>query len=410
MSTSAGPGSITNGLVFAYDMGNNSKSFIGAPTTNLAEFPATGYNWVNSGAANYSDNDTNEQLPNVPNNRFFTSLLRVVSCQTTTASSQGQQCGYAFTSVSGSTQYTMSLWFKKNRDDMGSYGPYVRQSVNNNWHGTFDYNGETNNALWPTNKWIRIQSTFTTSSNENGVYLSNYIGSYVGDKVCYAGGQLEQKSFATGLAQGTRSNTQALLDLTGRNTITTSSLTYASNNTFTFNASSTNYMTGTMNSAFHPSTNSIDRSWEVFVKPTTSQSWAGLFGHVVSGGCSYYCNGGVCIASGNYQFNWYDNSSYQFLDSGVAATSGQWAHVIGTYTSSDNKTRIYVNGVLKATYGSTTNLNYGGYAYYYQLGYLSASGNYYTGDTAVAKYYYNKALTAAEVQQNFNALRSRYGI
>ena len=182
------------------------------------------------------------------------------------------------------------------------------------------------------------------------------------------------------------------------------------NNYLSFSGSNSDSITGLMPSAYQPSTNSIDRSWEVLVRPTVSQATAGLFGHVVGAGCSYYCNGGVCIASGNYCFNWYDNSAYQFLDSGVAATSNQWAHVVGTYSSSDNKTRIYVNGVLKATYGSTTNLNYGGYGYYYQTGYLSASGNYFTGDMSVIKYYYNKALSSTEVEQNFQALRGRFGI
>lgn len=182
-----------------------------------------------------------------------------------------------------------------------------------------------------------------------------------------------------------------------------------SSNYLSFNGSSDS-VTGTVNSIHYPSTNSIDRSWEVFVKPTITHSTAGLFGHVVGAGCTYYCNGGVCINGGNYAFNWYDNSAYQFLDSGVAATSGQWAHVVGTYSSSDGKTRIYVNGVLRNTSSSSTNLNYGSYAYYYQTGYLSASGNYFTGNMSVVKYYYNKALSAGEVQQNFNALRGRYGI
>jgi hypothetical protein len=66
--------------------------------------------------------------------------------------------------------------------------------------------------------------------------------------------------------------------------------------------------------------------------------------------------------------------------------------------------------VLRNTFSSATNLNYGGNAYFYQMGYLSASGNYFTGNMSVAKYYYNKALTATEVQENFNALRSRYDI
>lgn len=181
-------------------------------------------------------------------------------------------------------------------------------------------------------------------------------------------------------------------------------------NYLSFVGSNSDSITGLMQAAYHPSSNSISRSWEVFVRPSTAQTSAGLFGHVVGAGCSFYCNGGVCIWGGNYAFNWYDNSSYQFLDSGVPATANQWTHVVGTYSSADNKTRIYVNGVLKNTFGSATDLNYGGYAYYYQTGYLSASGYYFTGDMSIIKYYYNRALSADEVAQNFVAIRGRYGI
>lgn len=162
-------------------------------------------------------------------------------------------------------------------------------------------------------------------------------------------------------------------------------------------------------SVSYSSQNSISRTWEAFVKPNAATTWAGIIGTAISGGCSYYCNGGICIASGNYQFNWYDNSAYQFLDSGVAATSGVYAHVVGTWDGTDSKARIYINGVLKATSGAS-NLNYGSFAYAIQIAFLSASANYLNGSIGNMKHYYNKALTAAEVQQSFNASRTRFGI
>jgi hypothetical protein len=261
--------------------------------------------------------------------------------------------------------------------------------------------------------WQTAKITLTTPSSCNRICWFMQDGDdYTGytHSFMLANPQCEQQSFATPFVSGTRSSSQAILDLTNNNTITASSLTYPSDGTFSFVSGSSNYMTGTMNSSYQSSTNSINRSWEVWTKPTATQSMAGLFGHVVSSGCTYYCNGGVCIYSGNYAFNWYDDSSYQFLDSGVAATNGQYAHIVGTYTTSDNKTRIYVNGVLKATYGSATNLDYGGSGTYYQLGYLSAAGYYFSGVIPVAKYYYNKSLTADEVLQNFQALRGRFGV
>ena len=159
----------------------------------------------------------------------------------------------------------------------------------------------------------------------------------------------------------------------------------------------------------YSSQNSISRTWEAFVKPNVATTAAGIIGTALSGGCTYYCNGGICIWNGNYQFNWYDNSAYQFLDSGVAATSGTFAHVVGTWDGTDSKARIYINGVLKATSGAS-NLNYGSFAYAIQIAFLSASANYLNGSIGSMKHYYNKVLSAAEVQQNFNATRSRYGI
>jgi hypothetical protein len=159
----------------------------------------------------------------------------------------------------------------------------------------------------------------------------------------------------------------------------------------------------------YSSQNNISRTWEAFVKPNATTSTAGIIGTALSGGCSYYCNGGICIWNGNYAFNWYDNSSYQFLDSGIAATSGTFAHVVGTWDGTDSKARIYINGVLRSTSGAS-NLNYGAYAYAIQIAFLSASANYLNGSIGNMKHYYNKVMSANEVQQSFNASRARYGI
>jgi len=159
----------------------------------------------------------------------------------------------------------------------------------------------------------------------------------------------------------------------------------------------------------YSSTNAISRTWEAFVKPNATMSYAGIIGTALSGGCTYYCNGGICIASGNYQFNWYDNANYLFLDSGVAATSGVYAHVVGTWDGTDSKARIYINGVLKAT-SVASNLNYGGSVGAVQIAFLSASGNYLNGSIGNVKHYYNEAMSVAEVQQSFNASRARFGI
>ena len=83
-----------------------------------------------------------------------------------------------------------------------------------------------------------------------------------------------------------------------------------------------------------------------------------------------------------------------------------WGNITLSVDSSRN-VNVYLNGELKETINPTTTLFYvnviaGGY---------SSVGSYYPlqGSIASCKLY-NKALTPQEIQQNFNALRGRFGI
>lgn len=94
---------------------------------------------------------------------------------------------------------------------------------------------------------------------------------------------------------------------------------------------------------------------------------------------------------------------------GFAPTLNTWTHVVGTYDGST--IQQYKNGV------TNTSLNYvgtpqsGGGNRIARRWDASATDsiNYFPGDIAVVKVY-NRALTSAEVFQNFNALRGRFGI
>jgi hypothetical protein len=71
--------------------------------------------------------------------------------------------------------------------------------------------------------------------------------------------------------------------------------------------------------------------------------------------------------------------------------------------------RPYFNGVASVT---TTSLPIGTFTYNatassYQVS--GSGGSWFNGSIPIVKFY-NRALTAAEVQQNFNALKGRYGL
>jgi len=183
------------------------KSFKGEATGNIAYttnnyLNSNGNWWTNAGSTVFNDNDTSITKPVIIN--VDTTDLRIFSSTVTAVGNQ--QLGSSIIPISGSTQYTMSIYYWFSGTSMAAQ-PYLRTNVNNNSLGNFAYNGDTNYLNWPRNTWIRLSITFTTPSNETGVYMSSYTGDNVGEKLAYFGYQLEQKSYSTPLVLGSRAET-----------------------------------------------------------------------------------------------------------------------------------------------------------------------------------------------------------
>ena len=85
--------------------------------------------------------------------------------------------------------------------------------------------------------------------------------------------------------------------------------------------------------------------------------------------------------------------------------TNRWLQVVTTFNGSLYSS--YVNGVA----GPTTNLTFNitSSTFTIALSTAQAAENYYSGKVSAARIY-NRALSAAEVSQNFNALRARFGI
>jgi hypothetical protein len=99
------------------------------------------------------------------------------------------------------------------------------------------------------------------------------------------------------------------------------------------------------------------------------------------------------------------------VDSGFSIATGNWLHLVGTWIPSVSLL-MYVNGV---QVGSNTtsipaSINLPDPTYNTNIGRKGAqngSTDYWNGNIAQVSIY-NRALTAPEIQQNFNALRSRF--
>jgi hypothetical protein len=113
---------------------------------------------------------------------------------------------------------------------------------------------------------------------------------------------------------------------------------------------------------------------------------------------------------------WWDSadtaySRFLTLDDATLYPFNQWRYIASTYSSPNGV--FYVNGIsVKTGSVATTNLDD---VHTITIGAISDlidythPGHYFTGDIAIVSVY-NKALSQAEITQNFNALRGRFGI
>ena len=390
-----GPNIERDGLVFGYDTGygiaDNSTAprfYPGEPTINGIMYPD-----FSSGVSPYSTHTvTVQDSSEAPTGKSLKIQLTGVNSSNRTQFSEESSFNTPQTAI-------MSVYAK---GEGSSIGKYLQTYSGATWY----------RGIGPiTSEYKRYSVTLTTGGGSGGPGNIGLQNGEVGQTFYIHSPQLEAKSHVTPFTDGTRSSTQSLIDLTKTTNIDTSNVSFDSTGQPTFDGTD-DRINGTWPSSLDSDDNTTPRSWEVVFK-TTSTSIQGVFGHKSSAGCSYYCNGGIFLYGGNVTFNWYDNSSYQFL-SGGSITTNKYMHVVGTFDGStgDAIPRIYVNGELKATYGSSTNLNYGSGMNIYDIGWNSKNGglHYFNGEIPIVKYYKDKALSLSEIQQNYNAYKNRFNI
>lgn len=120
------------------------------------------------------------------------------------------------------------------------------------------------------------------------------------------------------------------------------------------------------------------------------------------------------IVSGNLRVRvWAEPTQPNLLVGAV--TRNQWQQYVLTYDLATTTLRGYINGSVtdSTTVTRAVPWEYSAPGYYYAMmaadGTNLGNGSYLAGDWAVTKIY-NRALSAAEITQNFNSLRGRYGL
>jgi hypothetical protein len=385
MGLATSPGIVTNGLVFYYDMYNTLKSFKGAPTTNQVSNATAFSGWSNYWRTDYINSFTTE---------FGTTGYRI----TGNPSWNGLYRGI---SIPSTGNYTFSAWFRYWGGTSNNNGAQVYIS---GWGGGDSASGLDKSKV---GIWQRVAHTLNCTNTSMTFYLISYGGDSTGRADCSTWDvtmpQVESGSTVSGFVDGTRSSTQALIDLSGQNTITASSLTYASDNTFSFNGNNNNFIDGGNNTGVlnitHPTIcvwvrrTSYNSSFPMIIRRNDRDAYSLQVGQ----------------SNDTIWFKIYHGSSSWTSTPTSTIPLNTWCHFCGVFNGT--QVLLYKNGQLAQSANITSPISYGE-ASTPQLiiGRDDAvSGRYWHGNIPNVQIY-NRPLSAAEIQQNFNAQRGIYGI
>ena len=146
---------------------------------------------------------------------------------------------------------------------------------------------------------------------------------------------------------------------------------------------------------------------EVWVKPNSSQNvYADIIdynhGAIVDGGFVIQQDG---ASLNQYYFAYWNGSSYD-ITSTITLNSNSFNHLV--FVKSGTSTIGYLNSVNTIQYTGSSNINCSGNILY--LGrFVAGTGREFNGSISNTKIY-DRALTATEIKQNFNALATRYNL
>lgn len=150
-------------------------------------------------------------------------------------------------------------------------------------------------------------------------------------------------------------------------------------------------------------------SFGAWAYPTSAGQFAGS--DIISKGYSSstpFASWGIDFQSNNtFRFFVSDNTIFNPVVSSVQSLN-KWYYIFATYT---NKIlNAYINGILAATITNTNDPLDNSSPVYIGVWYNDlVSNNFFTGRIAQTQVY-NRALSASEVLQNYNATKGRYGL
>jgi hypothetical protein len=405
MATEIGTNIINDGLVFTVDAAN-VRSFRGVPTTNAISSADTMASWSWYYRTTAASTFTTE---------FGTTGYRFTNQPSWNGIVRNFNLGSA-------GNYTFSAWIRYNGGSSNNNGATVYVS---NYGGGDTVVGVNKSLI---GVWQRISHTVNVTSPSNVYfYLISYGGTdngtgdpdYSSWEVTMP--QIEAGSTLTPFVNGTRGTTVATgggwEDLTGngKHGELVNGPTYNSSNagSIVFDGSNDYIALPSQNDAqtpltgFGSFTGADTNAFTVELWLKTSQIAGSVVynapGLIARDNGDIYAN--LVLYNGYVYYVRYDNAWLSNLKSTTMVSDNTWRHVV--YVNNTNETgAIYINGVNEIT--GTSSLSGTNYFSPDSIG-RGYSGRYFQGNIASVRFY-DRSLSAAEVLQNFNATRARFGV
>jgi hypothetical protein len=387
MPTHAGPNpSLDNSIVFSYDVGDTSNSYIGEPTVNYygdidtsiaLRTPSTEYNTSNWDAS----------FPKPPEN-----IGRVYKHTSGALSStwSGNSYGYTLKNYTypAGTIYTLSAWVYVSPDcDISQLNISIEGGgtwVDNNYYYDLGKKGTWQRI------WLEINTLSGFSGNAIPIYPQRWgvtDGSFTGF-YAWGGAMLEAKDHITQYTIGTRSATQGLLPLIGNSSLDISNVSFDSNAQITFDGTDdyfnipTNFGTVTQYTIEYVAF--LGAAGKMPIAGRTNNNFY-KFGDY----SWYYTHGGV---------------GDEFYHEQSPAISG-YIHCVITYDGS--LVKVWRNGYYAGSKSSSGTANFSDG---FKVGYWAGGGSYaWSGPIPIVKIY-NTALSTDQVQQNYRQYKTRFNL
>ena len=143
-------------------------------------------------------------------------------------------------------------------------------------------------------------------------------------------------------------------------------------------------------------------TYSAWIKPNSIDNIQKIVGQKPSSGYSDLASGGLDISSGKARMIAYDDGiAYKYATGNTALTPNKWYLITGIYNPSDQKIKIYVNGIFDGGETSIVTFNRLVSNDYNLIGSHNYASRFFNGLIDEVKIY-NRALTPEEIKQDYN--------